>query len=134
MARGVDDRPVEPERERKSVGSETTFAQDLADGPQLRETLATLAGEVAHHLRRNGIRARTVAIKLRYADFRTITRQRTLPTSTDDGEEMLRVATGLLDAVVTPDAKFRLLGVQASGLQEDADAQLGLWQGDGPAV
>jgi DNA polymerase-4 len=134
MARGVDDRPVEPERERKSVGSETTFAQDIADGPELRETMATLAGEVAHHLQRKGIRARTVSIKLRYADFTTITRQRTLPASTDDGEEMLRVATGLLDAVVTPDAKFRLIGVQASGLTNETDPQLGLWQADEPPV
>jgi DNA polymerase-4 len=116
MARGVDDRPVQPVRERKSIGAETTFAHDLPDGPELRETLRQLSDEVAERLREKRTRARTIVLKLRYADFRTITRRTTRSTGTDDAATVLAVSAALLDAIAEPADRFRLLGVTASHL------------------
>jgi len=126
MARGVDDRPVETEHERKSVGAETTFARDLSDGPELREALAGIAAEVARRLRAEGAKAHTVAIKLRYADFRTITRQRLLPAPLDDAEAIAQTAAALLDKVLASGDRFRLLGVHGSGLVRRDERQLSL--------
>ncbi|MDO8614896.1 MAG: DNA polymerase IV [Dehalococcoidia bacterium] len=133
MARGRDDRAVETEHERKSVGAETTFPRDLADGPELREQLARLANEVAERLSQGGSRARTVVLKLRYADFHTITRQTTRPEPTDDAEEIESAAAGLLDAVVQPGDKFRLLGIHGAKLGEGQPDQLSLWSAAGEA-
>jgi len=131
MARGVDDRAVEPVRERKSVGAETTFARDLADGPELREELHRLADEVASRLREKEMRARTVVLKLRYADFRTLTRRTTRPGATDDAAAIESAAALLLDAVVETGDRFRLLGVTAAQLSEglDSSPQLPLFEG-----
>ena len=84
MARGIDPREVITEHERKSIGAETTFAQDLIDGPELRSELHDLAVEVGRRMRSAGARASTVAIKLRYHYFKTVTRQHTLAAPTDD--------------------------------------------------
>jgi len=131
MARGEDDRPVETESERKSVGAETTFPRDLPDGPDLREQLSRIAEEVAQRLVRQQTRARTVVLKLRYADFRTITRQATRPEPTDEAAEVQRVAETLLDKVVRPGDRFRLLGIHCSHLTEGAGAQFSLWESEG---
>lgn len=128
MARGEDTRPVIPEHEHKSIGAETTFARDLADGPELRRVLAETASEVAERLRRAGTRAGCVTLKLRYADFRTITRQRTLSQPVDDPETLAQVGAGLLDAVATAGDRFRLLGVQASRLSPPFVRQAALWE------
>ena len=84
MANGIDDREVTIEHERKSVGAERTFARDLPDGPDLRAALADIAAEVARRLAHSHVKAHTVAIKLRYANFHTITRQASVKTPTDD--------------------------------------------------
>ena len=126
MARGVDDRGIETDYERKSVGAETTFARDLSDGSELREALAGIAADVARRLRAEGVKAHTVAIKLRYADFRTITRQRSLPAPLDDAEAIAQTAAALLDKVLAPGDRFRLLGVHASGLVRRNERQLSL--------
>ena len=127
LARGIDDRPVEPEHERKSVGAETTFARDLPDGPELRAALSQIASEVAGRMHRAGVRAHTVAIKLRYDTFRTITRQSSVKTPIDDEHEIRRIAIQLLDGVVESGDHFRLLGVSCSRLTESA-AQGELWE------
>src|SRR3989442_4709676 len=101
MAQGVDDRPVEIDQERKSVGAETTFARDLADGPELRAELERIARAVAQRLAASRVRARTVVLKLRYANFRTITRQTSRAEATDDEGEIRASAATLLEAVVT---------------------------------
>lgn len=128
MARGIDERPVQVERERKSVGAETTFPRDLPDGPELRRALAELAAQVARRLRSQGVRARTVAIKLRYADFRTVTRQRALPLPVSEGDEIARAASALLEGVASPGDRFRLLGIQGSRLVSRGEEQLTLWR------
>ncbi len=128
LARGIDDAPVVTQHERKSVGAETTFAQDLADGPELRAALQRLAGNVSRALRRAGVGGQTVAIKLRYADFRTITRQSSLRAPVDDAADIAAVASRLLDAEVQPGDRFRLLGIQCSKLAGAGEALQGvLW-------
>ena len=133
MARGIDNRDVETHHERKSVGAENTFPRDLPDGPELREELRRMASGVADRLQRKGTRARTVVLKLRYSDFRTITRQRSLAAATDDADEMLAQANALLDAVLGDGDRFRLLGIHATNLvgeerEEEAGPQLPLWR------
>ena len=81
MANGLDDLPVETEHRRKSVGAETTFPRDLSDGPELRQVLGRVAQDVARRLQKKGVEARTVTLKLRDSDFRTITR----PSSRSEG-------------------------------------------------
>jgi DNA polymerase-4 len=128
MANGLDDRPVETEHERKSVGAETTFPRDLSDGPELREVLGRVAQEVARRLREKGLKARTVVLKLRYSDFRTITRQASLAEGADSARQLAAAAGALLDKTARPGDRFRLLGVHGTNLQASDDAQLHLWQ------
>ncbi len=82
LAHGIDDRPVVPDREAKSISHETTFATDVDDADVLRAWLLELTEQVARRLRRYGLRGRTVNMKVRFADFRTITRSQTLPEAT----------------------------------------------------
>ncbi|MBI2723740.1 MAG: DNA polymerase IV, partial [Chloroflexi bacterium] len=130
LARGEDDREVATERERKSIGAETTFARDLADGPELREQLHRIATEVGRRMERSGAFASTVAIKLRYANFHTITRQRSVQSPIAGTAEIEDIAKGLLEAVLTPDARVRLIGVQCSRLAIPESTQPPLWSPD----
>ena len=116
MARGVDERPVGGPHERKSVGAETTFPRDLPDGPELREELARISRDVAERLAHHDLRARTIMLKLRYADFTTITRQASRAEPTDDAEEIRAVAEALLAKTARPEDRFRLIGIQCGGL------------------
>jgi DNA polymerase-4 len=126
MARGIDPRPVEPESERKSVGAETTFARDLPDGPELRAALREIARHVDERLHHSGVRAGTIALKLRYSYFKTITRQASVKPPIDDADSIAALAGKLLDAVVEPGDHFRLLGISGTRLSE-AGTQSALW-------
>ena len=126
LARGDDDRPVETERETKSVSSETTFADDLYELKDLRRSLSELSEEVASRLRDEELRARTIAIKVRFGDFRTITRQTRLGEATDRAEVIRKTVYGLLDAVEGREQGIRLLGVRGSVL-ESGPRQLSLF-------
>jgi len=128
MASGQDDRPVETQCERKSVGAETTFPRDLADGPELRQALARVARDVAGRLQQKGIKARTVVLKLRYSDFRTITRQTSLPEGVNGARELAAAAVALLDRTARPGDRFRLLGIQGANFQTKVEPQLRLWK------
>jgi DNA polymerase-4 len=123
MAIGKDDRPVEPAQERKSVGAETTFANDLPDGAEFRRELRRIAEEVARRLQHGHTRARTVALKLRYDNFTTITRQTSVRTPVDSAGEVTALAVGLLETIVTPNDRFRLLGIQCSKLTDEPAVQ-----------
>lgn len=130
MANGRDDREVITDHERKSVGAETTFPRDLPDGPELRAELARIVREVAARLRQTGTRARTTAIKLRYRNFHTITRQVSRPDATDDYDDLYEAAAALLDKVTQEGDQFRLLGVSCSNLEGESNReQLPLFQG-----
>jgi len=115
VANGVDDRPVEPEQQVKSVGHEETFPHDVYDGERLRREIVRMADAVASRLRAAGLAGRTVVLKLRFGDFRTITRSVTLGSMVDDAPAIARAAGDLL-AAVDPAPGVRLLGVSVSGL------------------
>jgi len=115
LAHGVDARRVDPHGREKSAGAEETFARDLVDPVDRRRELLRLADRTARMLRHRGVRARTVALKVRFADFTTITRARTLPAPTDLARDLYATATELLDALGDL-APVRLLGVRGEGL------------------
>ncbi|MGH9462127.1 MAG: DNA polymerase IV [Vicinamibacteria bacterium] len=132
LARGLDERPVAPEHEWKSLGQETTFEQDTDDPGQIRRTLLSLAEAVARRLRAQDFLAGTVTLKFRDEDFVTETRSLTLPDPTDDAEEIFRTVLRLLNRLKSRDHKVRLLGVYASRLQDThtAPRQLRLFHPD----
>jgi DNA polymerase-4 len=110
LAKGVDDRPVEPNREAKSSGSENTYPEDLIDFETIRQEIAEMAAHAIGWLVRRQLFARTVTIKVRYADFTTITRSHTsLPTR--DERELTARAVQLLDKTEAGRRSIRLLGV-----------------------
>jgi DNA polymerase IV len=118
LARGLDARPVLAEHaEAKSLGQEHTYGADTADRERLRRTLLDLADSVAHRLRGHALRGRTVTLKYRDEDFRTVTRAETLPQGTDSGEVLFRAAWRLFEGV-HGSRKVRLLGLYASGFDE----------------
>ncbi|MFL5424882.1 MAG: DNA polymerase IV [Myxococcales bacterium] len=113
LARGIDPRPVEPDREAKSIGAEETFEDDLS-GEDLHPFLHGQSLRVAARLRRAGLRARVVHLKVKSSTFRITTRQRTLREPTNDGAILYDVVRELLGHV--PPGLVRLTGVHASGL------------------
>jgi DNA polymerase-4 len=113
---GRDPRPVEPGRAEKSVGAEVTFPADVYDLAVVQTQALTLADRCAERLRTDGMLARTVGIKVRTSDFRTLTRSRTLATPTDVGREIFLVARELLAGVDLGGLPVRLVGVRAEGL------------------
>jgi DNA polymerase-4 len=116
LAWGRDPRPVQPVRREKSVGAETTFAQDEQDLGRVQTTALELADRCASRLRELALVARTVTIKVRTSDFRTLTRSRTLATPTDVAREIFLAARDLLAAVDLGGLPVRLIGVRVDGL------------------
>ncbi|WP_324653183.1 DNA polymerase IV [Georgenia sp. H159] len=130
LANGRDPRAVEPEHVEKSVGTETTFAADVTDRATLEAVLLDQAHRTAARLRAAGLVARTVAIKVRFSDFRTITRSRATE-ATDVAHDVLTVARTLLDDVPLPPGGVRLLGVRVEQLQDAGEGvQLRLGEED----
>ncbi len=125
-ARGIDDRPVTPEHDVKSISHETTFATDVVDGDELRRTLYRLAEDVGRRLRRAQLAGATVKLKLRWSDFTTLTRQATLPEPTDRDAVICQVALELLSANRPQGKPVRLIGVGVSNLRSPSE-QLHLW-------
>ena len=119
LARGIDERPVEPVREAKSLSAERTFPTDIHDVGEMRRALTEMTEEVTGRLQSEGAKARTVAIKIRFADFRTITRQTKLTEPIDQPAIFRRTAHELLDGVERGEEGIRLLGVRASGLEHE---------------
>ena len=126
-ARGEDDRPVDPNRGTKSVSSEITLEEDIADPGRLRPILWQLAETLARRLRKAGFAAGGVTLKLKTAGFRTVTRSRRLQTATRSADRMFRVAEPLLASEADGRA-FRLIGVGAYNLVADGpNTQAGLF-------
>jgi DNA polymerase-4 len=117
LAYARDDRPVEPDRETKSISVEDTFETDLVSRQQLTAILLRDARQVASRLRAAGLFAHTVTIKVRLHDFSTLTRSRTLLSATDQADVIGSVATSLLSAVDATGG-VRLLGVGVAGLTD----------------
>jgi len=119
LSRGIDDRAVEPDRPRKSAGTERTFAADRLDLEGLRVDVAGMAREGASWLARKGLFARTVTLKVRYGDFTTITRSDTRTPAVRDREVLVSRAVALLDRTAAGLRPIRLLGVTLHGLTAD---------------
>jgi DNA polymerase-4 len=132
LAHGIDDRPVVPDREAKSISHETTFATDIDDLEVLRTWLLELTEQVARRLRRHQLRGRTVQLKIRFADFSTITRSQTLAQATNVSMELWQTADELLTQRL-PQGRLsvRLLGMGVSGLDGTGQQQRTLFDDDG---
>jgi DNA polymerase-4 len=126
-ARGQDDRPVRIHRERKSLSAERTYAQDLTALAEMDEELGRLAERVGGGLSKRGFSARTVVLKVRYEDFTTLTRSRTLAAPTADAAEIAAVARRLLRRSEAGRRAVRLLGVGGANLVRGSIAQLALF-------
>ena len=130
LAHGIDPRPVVPEREAKSLSHETTFDTDIRDRAVLEHWLLHLTEAVTARLRRDGRLARTVVLKARYHDFRTVTRSLTL-TQPDDTTQRIWHAVRMLFERRLPAAlpPVRLLGMGVAGLTQTAEVQGDLFEG-----
>ncbi len=117
LSNGIDDRPVEPNQEPKSSGTENTFAHDLTDLAEIRTEVDAMARDAAAWLTRHALFARTVTIKVRYSDFTTITRSHTAP-ATRDADQISARAVMLLDRTEAGPRAVRLLGVSVHNLCE----------------
>ena len=129
FSRGEDDRPVDPDREAKSVSSEITLDEDVANLEKLRPILWRLAETVARRMKKAGVAGRGVTLKLKTSGFRTVTRARRLPGATRSAEEMFRAAEPLLTREADGRA-FRLIGIGAHDLVEAGQIAQGDLFGD----
>jgi len=129
LANGIDPRRVTPVTAEKSVGHEVTFEKDVADAALLHRALLRQAGAVAARLRAGGLVGRTVVLKLRYADFTTITRSRTLAEPTDLGRRIFEEMRSIYDAL-PPHPPVRLIGVRVEQLSAGEAVQPALWEAD----
>jgi DNA polymerase IV len=118
LAHGLDERPVEPNRPRKSVGSENTFARDLRDLAEIRRAVDEMARDVAAWLVRKGLFGRTVTLKVRYGDFTTLTRSHSELRATQNADAVAARAIALLAKTDAGRRPVRLLGVSVHSLQE----------------
>lgn len=131
LSRGEDSRRVTPDRQAKSISHETTFSEDISDPQLLHGWIITLAEQVAWRLRRHDLRGSTVQLKLRFHDFRTITRSAKLPQRTNVTQQICVAACDLLDKVLeTGGRPIRLLGVGLSGLQRGGETQGSLFDAE----
>lgn len=126
-AQGHDDSPVVSEHDIKSISQEVTFARDVSDAASLQRTLRELSDQVGYRLRRRGLTAGTVRIKVRWPDFSTHTRQVTLPQTTDQDGVIYAAAHELFNLFWDGERPVRLIGVGISGLVEES-RQLSLWE------
>lgn len=116
IARGVDERPVRPDRERKSVGAENTFMTDLFTLDAAREAIAPIVEKLWRHCETSGIRGRTVTVKVKYTDFTLITRAHSDAMPVDSLADLARATDTLLAPLFPVPRGIRLLGVTLSGL------------------
>jgi DNA polymerase-4 len=123
LAQGHDPREVNPNEERKSVGSECTYDTDITDLARIRAEIAAMARDAARWLDKNAAFARTVVIKVRYDNFETITRSQSDPKPTRDAEALAARAMALLDKTDAGRRPIRLLGVSVHNLEESDTAR-----------
>ena len=124
LAQGIDDRRVVPDREAKSISNETTFSEDISEVEMLRTCLVALVEQVAQRLRRQNIKGRTVELKVRFADFKTISRSLTLREPTNITQELLDAGVDLLTTRLPPrHLPVRLLGFGVSNLDDSGTSQ-----------
>ena len=117
IARGQDDRPVQADRERKSSGSETTFPEDLIDPVQIEAGVIAMADDVWAWCEKTNCRGRTVAVKIKWADFQISTRSRSMEITIQTREQLHELALNLIRSVFPPPKGIRLVGVTLSNFQ-----------------
>jgi len=135
IVRGIDDRPVQPDRETKSVGAEDTFPYDLATTEEMCAGLDKIAPLVADRLQRHNLKGRTITVKIKFSDFKLITRSLSLPQGVCDVDTITATARQILTATDLADRKVRLLGISLhnfgdapSPQHRKGSVQLGLWE------
>lgn len=127
IVRGIDNRPVESERETKSVSVEDTFTTDVLDIEELKQELIVLADRLLQRLEKQGLKGRTVTIKVKYHDFQLVTRSKTLPHF-PMRDEIIQTAFDLLQITEAGKKKVRLIGIGVAGFSEpEAEKQLKLF-------
>jgi DNA polymerase-4 len=126
LARGEDDRPVDPDQARKSISAETTFEEDLIRISDLEDRLWPLCERVARRARVEGVGGRVVTLKLRHADFHIVTRRKSLEAPTQTAKTLFSVTRSLLKTEA-PLEPYRLIGVGLSNLVDSADASADLF-------
>lgn len=127
IARGIDDRPVNPDRVRKSSGSETTFDRDLVDPAEIEAGVLRMADDVWHWCERAGAYGRTVTVKVKYQDFRQITRSRSNPAPVTTRAELHAASLALIRGVLPTATGIRLVGVTLSNFAPVAGEALPLF-------
>jgi DNA polymerase-4 len=123
---GIDPRPVTPVRVEKSLGAEEAFAQDTFDDAVLTRELLRLSYRTGARLRASGLLARTVGLKLRYADFTTVSRSKTVGTPIDSAQLLYATAVQLLESLGERPLSVRLIGIRAEHLERSSQAALQL--------
>jgi len=124
IARGIDERPVNPNRERKSSGSETTFDEDLTDPDRIKAGVLAMADDVWAWCEKTGRRGRTVTVKVKWADFQNTTRSRTLAQLVATREQLQAASVALVESVLPAPKGIRLVGVTLSGFAGVEDTGL----------
>jgi DNA polymerase IV len=124
IAQGRDDRPVQPDRERKSSGSETTFPEDLIDPVQIEVGVIAMADEVWTWCERANSRGRTVTVKIKWADFQISTRSRSMEMTIQTRHGLCEVALDLIRSVFPPRKGVRLVGVTLSNFRSQSDSEV----------
>ncbi|MES2269014.1 MAG: DNA polymerase IV [Bacteroidota bacterium] len=114
IVRGIDDREVQPHRETKSMGAEDTFAYDLTTEDEMHTELEKIAKTVHDRLLKYQLKGRTITLKIKYSDFRQITRSLSLNNNIDDADTILNTAKALLAATDIENSRIRLLGITVS--------------------
>ena len=119
IVRAVDNRPVQPDRIRKSIGAENTFSQDLVHLDEMKAALEPIVDKVWKHCEQTGVRGRTVTLKVKFSDFQQITRSRTLGGYIEDQPSINQAAISLLSMLFPMQRSVRLLGVSLSALNTE---------------
>ena len=118
IAHGLDDRPVEPNRIRKSIGHETTFVEDIDDTDRMIEILEDIAADLENSLNKRDAKGRTVTLKVKYFDFQSVTRSVTIDEPADSAAVILRYISPLLAKTEAGAKKVRLLGISVSNFDD----------------
>lgn len=121
ISRGIDNRAVQPDRPRKSVGAEDTFIVDIVDLAAARAEITPLAAKVWRHCEAKGLHGRTATLKVKYADFQIITRSRTTSTPISGLDDLEAIAQSLLEPLFPAPKGIRLLGVTLSSFIDDEE-------------
>ncbi|UCE19087.1 MAG: DNA polymerase IV [Gemmatimonadota bacterium] len=130
LAHGIDDSPVVTRDDVKSISHETTYGRDIENVSSMKNTLLDLSERVGRRARRKGITGKTITLKIRFADFTTFTRNRTLKQATNGTDNIYKAALSLLQTFELTGRKVRLLGVGISHLSQGSESQEDLFQID----